>query len=152
MTHVRTQIRTAFKDALDAVLPVEDYRVFASRKSAINHVPGKALVDMRFLNDQTRQADTMGTARTHVASLYVRVQRIEDEDTVDDTLDADEIKIIDAILNNGIDWDILLEEEPELLQTNFSDDGSGGNILASLVLRFDVEYRINRDNPIKTIQ
>ena len=150
MTHVRTQIREAFKAALDTHLPSGEYRVFASRKSAINHKSDSALVDMRFLNDQTRNEEVMETqggdsARIHVPSLYIRVQRSARENDIDDLLDQDEVNVLAAITNT--DWSDLLEEHPEIMQVNFTDDPSGGNILAGIVLRFDLEYRINRDDP-----
>ena len=149
MTHVRTQMREAFKLALDTHLPQNQYRVFASRKSAINHKPGKALIDMRFQNDQTRNEETMNDSRVHIASLYVRVQRSANENEIDDLLDVDEVRIISAVVQT--DWSDLLEEEPELVQVNFTDDSSGGNILGGIVLRFDLEYRINKNNPEQVI-
>ena len=154
MTHVRTQIRRAFKDALDEHLPEGEYRVFASRKSAINHKSDLILVDIGFLNDQTRNEEVMNYsngdgARIHVPSLYVRVQRSEPEDDIDDLLDQDEVNIIAAVA--ATDWSDLLEEHPEIMQVNFTNDPSGGNILAGIVLRFDLEYRINRDDPETTI-
>ncbi len=150
MTHVRTQMRQAWKTALDTHLPSGEYRVFASRKSPINHKSQLALVDMRFLNDQTRAEEVMNHrdgdgARIHVGSLYVRVQRSARENDIDDLLDQDEINIIAAVA--ATDWSDLLEEHPEIMQVNFTDDSSGGNILAGIVLRFDLEYRINRDDP-----
>ena len=150
MTHVRTQIRQFCKLTLDANLPQNEYRVFASRKSPINHKSQMALVDMRVLNDQTRAEEVMNYsdgdgARIHVASLYVRVQRSAREEDIDDLLDQDEVNIIEAFTQ--ADWSVLLEEHPEVMQVNFTDDSSGGNILAGIVLRFDLEYRINRDDP-----
>lgn len=145
MAHVRTTIREEFKAVLDGALPATHYRVFASRKSAINHKSEYAVVDMRFLNDQTRQAETMGDDRIHIASLYVRVQRSATEETLDDLLDIDEIKVVQAVSDH--DWTALLEESPELVQTNFSDDGSTGRILGAIVLRYDLEYRIDKNDP-----
>ena len=155
MAHVRTQIRAEFKAVLDVALPLTDYRVFASRKSAINHKATHATVDMRFLNDQTRQAETMTTAddeqaRIHVASLYIRVQRSATEETLDDLLDADEVIVVEAV--SAYDWSGLLEEEPELVQANFSDSGEAGRILGAIVLRYDLEYRINKHDPQTIIE
>lgn len=144
MAHVRTQIRTAMKAALDAELPA-NYTTFASRKSAINHVPDRAIVDIQFLNDQTRVEEVLGDARIHIASLYVRVQRSAPEEDLDSLFDADEVAILAAIETH--DWSPLLEEPPELLQANFADDGSAGHVVGALVLRFDVEYRIYRSDP-----
>lgn len=153
MAHVRTQLRRAFKDVLEDVLPAAQYRIFASRKSAINHKATHAIVDMRFLNDQTRQAETMDQqgdeARIHIPSLYIRVQRSATEEDLDDLLDEDEVAIVKAIAEH--DWGYILEEEPELVQTNFSDDGSTGRILGAIVLRYDLEYRINKHNPEQAI-
>ena len=150
MAHVRTQIREAFKEALEDNLPQGEYRIFASRKSAINHKSGSALIDMRFLNDQTRTEEVLNYsngdgARVHIGSLYIRVQRSALEPDIDDILDQDEVNVIAAV--EGSEWGDLLEEHPELMQVNFSDDATGGNKLAAIVLRFDLEYRINRDNP-----
>lgn len=144
MPHIRTQIRTAFKAALDAALD-SSYTVYASRKYALNIVDGEALVDMRFLNDQTQEREVMGDARVHVGSLYIRVQRVETEDALDDALDADEVAIVDAI--EAADFSALLEEDPELLQVNFSDNAGAGQAIGAIVIRYDVEYRINKSDP-----
>ena len=88
-------------------------------------------------------------ARIHVPSLYIRVQRSASEETLDDELDQDEVLIVKAV--SEYDWSHLLEEEPELVQTNFSDDGSTGRILGAIVLRYDLEYRINKHDPEQTI-
>lgn len=144
MPHIRTQIRDAFKTALEAALPAT-YRVFASRKYTRNIEPGIAIVDMRFLNDQTREREVMSDARIHVASLYIRVQRAADETLIDDLLDADEVAIVAAV--EGESWLTLLEEDPELTQVNFSDDASGGQAISAIVLRYDLEYRIDKTDP-----
>lgn len=154
MVHVRTQLRQRFKAVLDGALPSSDYRVYASRKSALNHVSNLTTVDMKFLNDQTQQASVMDRRngdqpRTHVASLYVRVQRSADETLLEAELDADEVLIVNAV--DAHDWSDILEEEPELVQVNFSDDGSAGRTLGAIVLRYDLEYRINKHDPETTI-
>ncbi len=149
MSHVRTQIRSAFKAALDAGLGNE-YDVYSSRKSAINHDPEKVVIDIRFGNDQTSQKETMSDARIHVASLYVRVQRSAREEELDDLLDSDEVSVINSV--EAHDWGSLLEENPEAVQTNWSGDGDTGYILGSIIIRFDLEYRINRDDPETVIQ
>lgn len=138
MSHIRTQLRNEFKAALDAALSSTDYAVFASRKYAWNHVVGKAIVDMRFSNDQTQNREVMSDARVHVASLYIRVQRSAEEASLDDALDADEVNIVNAIHDHG-GWLDLLEEPPELLQVNFSDDASTGAPVGAIILRFDLE-------------
>lgn len=144
MAHVRTQIRNRFKTVLDGALPAS-YIVFASRKYAWNTKPGQTIVDMRFLNDQTRERETMGDERIHVASLYIRVQRALEESQLDTALDDDEIAIVAAI--EAENWLDLLEEDPELLQVNFADDAEGGRAIGAVVLRYDVEYRIDKSDP-----
>jgi hypothetical protein len=149
MAHMRTQIRTAFKSALDAALPTE-YVVFAGRRYSRNHVAGEAMVDMRFLDDQTSEREVMGDARIHVASLYIRVQRSEAEELLDDSLDVDEVRIVAAV--EAADWTSLLEEPPELIQVNFADDAETGRALGAIVLRYDVEYRIDKADPETSIE
>jgi hypothetical protein len=144
VAHIRTQIRNRFKTVLDDALPAS-YVVFASRKYAWNTKTGQTLVDMRFLNDQTRERETMGDERIHVASLYIRVQRALEESQLDDALDEDEIAMVAAI--EGENWLDLLEEDPELLQVNFADDAEGGRAIGAIVLRYDVEYRIDKSDP-----
>lgn len=144
MAHVRTQIRNRFKTVLDGALPAS-YIVFASRKYAWNTKTGQTIVDMRFLNDQTRERETMGDERIHVASLYIRVQRALEESQLDTALDDDEIAIVAAI--EAENWLDLLEEDPELLQVNFADDAEGGRAIGAIVLRYDVEYRIDKSDP-----
>lgn len=143
MSHVRSQIRAAFKSVLDDGLPAT-YEVFASRKYRRNHTPGTALVDMRILNENIEQR-TMGDERVRVASLYIRVQRSGDEDNLDDALDADETLLTSLIEAN--DWSLLLEEEPELVQVNFSEDAETDVAIGAIILRYDVEYRIDKTNP-----
>lgn len=149
MAHVRTQIREAFKDALETSLPAT-YTVFSSRKYARNIVDGEAIVDMKFLNDQSAGHEVMGDERTHVGSLYIRVQRSATEETIDDALDADEIAVVGVV--EGHDWSDLLEEDPELLQVNFADDASTSQPIAAIVIRYDVEYRIFKHDPENTIE
>lgn len=150
MAHIRTQIRQRVKAALESGLP-STYRVFSSRKYAINHEPGGAMVDMRFSNDQTQLIETMGDERVHVASLYIRVQRsTTDETTLDDAMDADEVAVV-AIME-AINWGDLLEDEPELLQTNFTENESSGFAIGGIVMRFDCEYRIARNDPETVIE
>lgn len=152
--HVRSQLRRRFKDVFERELPANGYTVFASRKSAINHDPGRAFVDMRFQNDQTRQPEVMDQSgrepRLHVVSLYIRVQRSENEEVIDDLLDDDEVRIVEAIHSEY--WLDMLEDEPELVQVNFSDNASSGQTLGSIILRYDLEYRINKDDPTIVIQ
>ena len=139
MAHVRTQIRDTMAAVLTAALGA-GYKVYASRKYPLN-LGTKALVDMRFLNENVEQT-TMGDERTRTASLYVRCHRGATETTIDDLLDADEVAIHDAIMDH--DWSALLEEQPELMQVNFTDDASGGTVIGAIVLRFDLEYRVSQ--------
>jgi hypothetical protein len=148
MAHVRTQIRTLAKSILEENLP-DNYRVFSSRKSAINHRSDSVLVDMAFNNDQTREEETMNDYRVRIASLQIRIQRSGSEEELDDLLDQDEVRIINAF-NQG-DWSSLLEEPPEQIQAQFLSGPEGGNILGALVLRFDLEYRIDRTDPEATV-
>lgn len=140
MTHVRTDIRDAIKTVLSTALPGFD--VFASRKTARN-VLARPMIDMRFLNVNI-DSDTMGDSRRHIASLYIRVQRAAAEDQIDDLLDADEVVINTALLAH--DWTGLLEEDPELKQTNWSDSNEGGQIIGAIVIRYDIEYRVSQSD------
>ena len=149
MTHVRTQIREAFAEALETSLPMLEYRVFASRKYARNLKPGVAIVDMRFLNVNIEQ-QTMGIERSHTGSLYIRVQRDETESELDNALDADDVAITAAI--EAADFSALLEEEPELVQVNFASDADGAVPIGSIIMRYDVEYRINKTNPESAVR
>lgn len=144
MAHIRTQIRARFKSVLEAALGA-GYEVHASRKSSWNHTSGTALVDMRILNDQTQAREVMGDARARTASLYVRVQRSAPEEDLDDALDADDLAVNLAI--EAEDWSDLLEEDPELMQVNAADDTEGGRAIGAIVLRYDVEYRIDKSDP-----
>ena len=84
------------------------------------------------------------SSRRHVASLYVRVQRAAPEDQIDDLLDADEVTVNTALLAH--DWTGLLEEDPELKQTNWSDSNEGGQIIGAIVIRYDIEYRVSQSD------
>ena len=139
MAHVRTQIRDTMASVLTAALPAT-YRVYASRKYPQN-LGAKALIDMRFLNENI-EGTTMGDERTRTASLYIRCHRGAAETELDNLLDADEVAISDAIMDH--DWSALLEEQPELVQVNFTDDASGGTVIGAIVLRFDLEYRVSQ--------
>lgn len=150
MPHVRTQIRAAFKAALEAHAGASGYTVYASRKYALNVADGHGYVDLMISNDQTEVGQsTMGLtrkARIHTASVYLRVQRSADSDDLDDLLDVDEVFIVEAVA--AYDWTSLLEEEPELIQVNFADSNdSRGVAVGTIVMRFDVLYRINYDAP-----
>lgn len=144
MTHVRTQIRDQFVNTLEATLPHADYIVYRSRNSARNRDDNKAIVDLRILNVNIEQT-TMGDERTHTASLYIRVQRDERREDLDDALDADEVFVTAAV--EAADWTTLLEEDPELVQVNFSNDFESSSSLGAIILRYDIEYRISKANP-----
>jgi hypothetical protein len=143
MTHIRTQIRHTVIDALAENLP-SNYRVFGSRKYAINHKPGSPVVDVRFMNVNITQ-ETMGNERRNAGSLYIRVQRDGEETALDDQLDADEVLIVGVMAS--VRWDTLLEENPELVQANFAEDAQSGRPIGALILRFDVEWRANWNDP-----
>lgn len=149
MTHVRTQIRAAFKDAIEAHDDAAGYAVFAGRKHKWNASTDVALIDMMISNDQGQPGSTMGSSRHmrhHIASVYIRVQRQAASDDLDDALDADEVVVNDAVMT--YDWTSLLEEEPELTQVNFADSNdSAGLPVGTIVIRFDVRYRIDRRDP-----
>jgi hypothetical protein len=140
MTHVRTQIRQALKAALDVALPTFD--VYASRKYAKN-ITAKPIIDMRFLNENI-DSEVMGSERRRKASLYVRVQRHAAETEIDDLLDDDEIAINDVVMSDW--WESFLTEPPEQMQVNWSDTDQGGAIIGSIVLRYDVEYRVDQSD------
>lgn len=150
MPHARSQIRGRFASVLTAALP-SGYAVFSSRKYPRNYVEGEAVVDITIQNDQTQLREVMGDQRVHIASVYVRVQRgTGDETTLDDALDADEVRIVAAV--EAASWSDLLEEDPELLQVNFSESADGGVAIGGLVMRFDVEYRIDKSDPETIIE
>jgi len=144
MAHVRTQIREQFKTVIETALPSAGYDVFASRRYARNDT-GKATVDMAISNDQTQAREVMGDARIHIASLYIRVQRGAQETLLDDLLDADEVAVVEAVAAH--DWSGLLEEDPELVQVNFTESDETGVAFGGIILRYDIEYRINKDDP-----
>jgi hypothetical protein len=145
MAHARTQIRARFKSVLEAALPA-NYQVFSSRKYARNYDPDQVVVDMQISNDQTSAREVMSDDRVHVASLYIRLQRgVADETLLDDALDADEVRVVAAI--EGASWRDILEEDPELLQVNFTENADTGVAIGGLVMRYDVEYRIDKTDP-----
>lgn len=142
MAHVRTQIRQAFKDALIDALD-DEYDVFASRKYKLNLVE-RPMIDMRF-NSVDISAQTMGDLRTHSGRLFIRVQRMATGDDMDDLLDQDEVNVTAAI--EAVDWSSLLEEEPELKEVSWADDAEGEVPIGMIVLRYDIEYRIAKNDP-----
>jgi hypothetical protein len=137
VSHVRTQLRDAIKAVLDANLG-SGYVVYAGRRYAKN-VDTKALVDMQFQNENI-EALTMGGLRQRTASLYIRCQRAAKDAVIDDLLDADEVAIGMAIQNQ--DWNAYLMEQPQLVQVNWVEDSTGGSVVAGIVLRYDLEYRV----------
>lgn len=142
MSHVRTQIRQALADKLVADCPQFD--VFASFKYSRN-IADKPMLDMRFLNENV-DSESMGDRRVRVASLYLRLQRPAFEDEIDDLLDADEVAINASAMSD--DWWVdLLAEAPELKQVNWSDTDEGGRVIGTIVLRYDVEYRVTQFDP-----
>jgi hypothetical protein len=143
MSHVRTQIRSAFETAIGTL--GSGYIVTAARRFPRNLNRSKALVTISISNDQTTQQEVMSLARVHVASVMIRVTRSDADVDLDDTLDTDEVAINGVI--EAADWSALLEEPPELIQVNFAYDDEGDSVIGAIVLRYDVEYRISRDDP-----
>lgn len=139
MTHIRTQVREVVADALTLACP--QFEVYASFKYARN-VGDKPMLDIRFLNENI-DSEVMGSQRRRVASLYLRLQRPATEEEIDDLLDQDEIDINDVVMTSGW-WEGLLEEEPEQKQVNWSDTDEGGRIIGTIVLRYDIEYRVTQ--------
>lgn len=142
MAHVRTQIRSAIKDALIAQLGVT-YDVYSSRRYRLN-ATDRPMIDMRFAGVGVSQI-TMGDDRTHVGQLYIRVQRQASENGMDDLLDTDEVAVTAVI--ESIDFSALLEEDPELKQVVVDDNSDGETVVGMLVLRYDVEYRVLKNDP-----
>lgn len=142
MAHVRTQIRAAIQAALQAGLGV-DYDIFASRKYKLNMLE-RPMIDLRFGNVDI-SVQTMGTLRTHNATFFVRVQRMATGDDMDDLLDQDEVRVTAAI--EAADFSTLLEQDPELTQVVWADDADGEVPIGMIVLRYDIEYRIAKDDP-----
>lgn len=142
MAHVRTQIREAFQAALVAALN-DDYDIFASRKYKLN-MSDRPMIDMRF-NTVDITAQTMGDLRTHKGSLFVRVQRMATGDEIDNLLDQDEVNVTAAV--EAVDWSSLLEEDPELQSVSWADDADGEIPVGMIVLRYDIEYRIAKNDP-----
>lgn len=138
MTHIRQQVRTELADALSSALP--GYEVYASFKYGRN-VTEKPMLDMRFLNENI-DTEVMGDERRRVASLYLRLQRPAFEDEIDDALDDDEIAINNVVMTDW--WQSLLTEAPEQKQVNWSDTDEGGRIVGTIVLRYDIEYRVTQ--------
>lgn len=138
MAHVRTLVREAVASAIALACP--QYEVFASFKYARN-VGDKPMLDIRFLNENI-DTEVMGDERRRIASLYFRLQRPSAEEGMDDLLDQDEIDINEVVMGNW--WDGLLTEAPEQKQVNWSDTDEGGRIIGTIVLRYDVEYRITQ--------
>lgn len=143
MSHVRQQIREAVKVVLTAALPT--HKVFASRKYKINATE-LPMIDMKFLNENGEYI-TMGSRQERTASLYVRVTHAASETNIDDVLDdvavAAEHAMAIAGQLNGLLIDI------GLVQTNFTDSTDGDKVLAELVLRYDVVYRVS-DTDVET--
>lgn len=143
--HIRSTIRQAIVNLLDAELPTSPYVVMGARLSKRNREgDGLAMVDARFADVAVTQ-QTMGNDRLHTASLMIRVQREGDEETIDDDLDADELAITGIL--NRFDWSSLLEDDPELTQISFAYDTESEVTIGVLVLRFTVEYRIDKNDP-----
>lgn len=140
MSHVRQQIREAFKTALDAALP--DHTVFSARRYAIN-AKSLPVVDMKFLNENA-EFITIGDRQDRTASLYIRVTHQASDDDIDDVLDNVAITIEHAVAAEGRFDGLLIDIG--LMQTNFTDSADGDKALAEVVLRYDVAYRVRVDD------
>lgn len=141
MTHVRTQVREVLAAALTTACPQFD--VFASFKYGRN-VTTKPMLDIRYLNENI-DTEVMGDERRRVVSMYLRLQRPGREELIDDLLDQDEIDINTVVMTSGW-WEGLLTEEPEQKQVNWSDTDEGGQIIGTIVLRYDIEYRVTQQD------
>jgi hypothetical protein len=146
VAHVRTQIRSAIKSVLDTALAA-DYDIYASRKYKLN-ISDRPMIDMRFASVEIRQ-QTMGDMRTHIGTLMIRVQRMATEDDMDDLLDQDEVNVTAAI--EAADWSSLLEEDMELTQVAWADDAAGEVPVGMIALRYNVEYRVLK-NDLETVR
>lgn len=142
MAHVRTQIRAAIKTVLDDALGA-DYDVYASRKYRLN-VSDTPMIDMRITTVEIA-AQSMGNLRTHMATLFIRVQRVATGDDMDDLLDQDEVNVTAAI--EAADWSSLLEDDMELTQVSMADDADGEIPIGMIALRYNVEYRVAKNDP-----
>lgn len=138
MTHVRTTIREQVRTLIATAIPTAD--VYASSRYAVN-LTNRPLIDVKCLNENVER-EVMGSTRRHVVSLYVRVQRGATEATMDALLDADEIAVNAAVM--AFDWSALLDEQPELKQVNWSDTDEGGELVGSVIMRYDMEYRTSQ--------
>lgn len=142
MSHVRTQIRDAVKAALDSATGLSGHTIFAGRRYAIN-AASLPLIDMKFLNENVER-NVMGKVRDRVASLYIRASHEASDDELDNELDDVAIAIEHAMDAAGdLDGVII---EMELIQTNFADNAEGDKALAELVLRYDLLYRVDKDD------
>lgn len=137
MSHVRQQIREAFRAVLDVALP--DHTVYSARRYSLNakHLPA---VDMKFLNENA-EFITMGDRQDRTASLYIRVTHQASDADIDNVLDSVAITTEHAIAQAGRMGGLLIDIG--LMQTNFTDSADGDKPLAELVLRYDVVYRVS---------
>tara|TARA_Y100000310_G_scaffold115431_3_gene113977 strand:- start:200 stop:640 length:441 start_codon:yes stop_codon:yes gene_type:complete len=135
MSHVRQQIREAFKSVLDTALP--NHTVFSARRYAIN-AASLPTVDMKFLNENS-EFTTMSDRQDRTASLYIRATHQASDDDIDDVLDDVAVLIEEAIAAEGRFNGLLIDIG--LMQTNFTDSADGDKALAEVVLRYDVVYR-----------
>lgn len=142
MPHVRTQIRSAIKAALDTAMP--DHKVFEGRRYSINATE-MPVIDMRYLNENSGY-NTMGNVLDREAALYIRVSRSASDADIDDILDVDAVVIEETLAGSTLDG---LVKYIGLKQTNFTDNADGDKPIADVVLRFDIGYRTT-DNDVST--
>ena len=153
MTHIRTQIRHRFAEVvrtyLDDLEPDFEYEVNSDRRYPKRFEEGTYYVDMMVLNENISQS-TMGEERDHEPSFYIRVQTIGPEGELTDRLEAFEVLVLAAIFES--DWSDLCEETPEYVQWNTSDDFDNADAAMTMIMRFDCEYRVDRNDVETTIE
>ena len=140
MSHVRQQIREAFKTALDTALT--GFTVYSARRYAIN-ASKLPIVDMKFLNENAEYI-TMADRQDRTASLYIRATLQATDADIDNDLDDVAITIEEAVAAEGLFGGLLVDIG--LMQTNFTDSADGDKALAEIVLRYDVVYRTNTND------
>lgn len=149
MQHVRTLIRQRFREALVSRLPEETHRIFSGRISMVNHDETRTLVDIIFDEDNTLPREVMGPERVHVATFLIRIQLSAPDEQIDEAMDYQETLVVSAI--ECADFSDMLEEHPELTQASFFSDASSSLTMGLLVLRYNVEYRIDKREPTRFI-
>lgn len=146
--HVRSQIRHRVIEGLSDGL-LAHYRVFGSRRFALNRTEAAPIVDVRFTGVDI-ETHVMGDVRLNTAAMQIRVTRTGPSDTLDDDLDADEVAVTAALAS--VDFADLLEERPELVRIGFAEDGQTGEPLGAIVMQYRVEWRAKRNDPESALE